>query len=98
MRRVRRIEIRTRRLVQESLAGSYHSVFRGRGMEFAEVREYIPGDDVRTIDWNVSARAGNLHVKKFVEERELTVLLAVDVSRSGDFGSVERSKLETAAN
>jgi uncharacterized protein (DUF58 family) len=79
IRRVRRLEIRTRRLVQESLAGSYHSVFRGRGMEFSEVREYTPGDDVRTIDWNVSARAGHPFVKKFTEERELTVVLGVEV-------------------
>lgn len=97
MRAIRRIEIRTRRLVNQGMGGEYHSVFKGRGMEFSEVREYQPGDDVRTIDWNVTSRTGSLHVKKFVEERELTVLLAVDVSRSGDFGSVARSKLETAA-
>ena len=82
IRRVRRIEIRTRRLVEESLAGSYHSLFKGRGMEFAEVRDYVPGDDVRSIDWNVSARMGHPFVKKFTEERELTVVLAVDVSAS----------------
>lgn len=97
MRAIRRIEIRTRRLVNQGMGGEYHSVFKGRGMEFSEVREYQAGDDVRTIDWNVTSRTGSLHVKKFVEERELTVLLAVDVSRSGDFGSVARSKLETAA-
>ncbi|NIV48031.1 MAG: DUF58 domain-containing protein, partial [Gammaproteobacteria bacterium] len=85
IRRVRRLEIRTRRLVDESLAGSYHSVFRGRGMEFAEVREYVPGDDVRTIDWNVSARMGHPFVKKFTEERELTVVLVVDASGSEMF-------------
>jgi uncharacterized protein (DUF58 family) len=97
MRAIRRIEIRTRRLVNQGMGGEYHSVFKGRGMEFSEVREYLPGDDVRTIDWNVTSRTGSLHVKKYIEERELTVLLAVDVSRSGDFGSVPRSKLETAA-
>ncbi len=92
LRRVRRLEIRTRRLVDESLAGSYHSVFRGRGMEFAEVREYEPGDDVRTIDWNVSARMGHPFVKKFTEERELTVVLAVDVSGSERFGTGPSTK------
>ena len=97
IRRVRRLEIRTRRLVDESLAGSYHSVFRGRGMEFAEVREYEPGDDVRTVDWNVSARMGHPFVKKFTEERELTVVLAVDVSGSERFGTARATKLETQA-
>jgi uncharacterized protein (DUF58 family) len=97
LRRVRRVEIRTRRLVEESLAGSYHSVFRGRGMEFAEVREYEPGDDVRTVDWNVSARMGHPFVKKFTEERELTVVLAVDASASGRFGTGERTKAEICA-
>ena len=97
MRIIRRIEIRTRRLVDQGLAGGYHSVFKGRGMEFSEVREYIPGDDVRTIDWNVTARAGHPYVKKFVEERELTVVLAVDRSASGAFGSVSRLKNEVAA-
>ena len=97
MRAIRRIEIRTSRLVNQGLGGEYHSVFKGRGMEFAEVREYQGGDDVRTIDWNVTSRTGCLHVKKFQEERELTVVLAVDVSRSGDFGSTLRNKLETAA-
>jgi uncharacterized protein (DUF58 family) len=97
LRTVRRIEIRTRRLVQESMAGEYHSVFRGRGMEFSEVREYQTGDDVRTIDWNVSARMGHPYVKKFVEERELTVFLAVDVSGSKDFGSSVRTKGDLAA-
>ena len=85
--KVRRIEITTRQLVEDGLAGDYHSVFKGRGMEFDEVRQYIPGDDVRTIDWNVTARTGEPHVKSYVEERELTVMLAVDVSRSGDFGT-----------
>jgi uncharacterized protein (DUF58 family) len=97
LRRVRRLEIRTRRLVEESLAGSYHSVFKGRGMEFAEVREYEPGDDVRTIDWNVSARMGHPFVKKFSEERELTVVLAVDASGSERFGTGPSTKLRVAA-
>ncbi len=96
IRRVRRLEIRTRRLVDESLAGSYHSVFRGRGMEFAEVREYEPGDDVRTVDWNVSARMGHPFVKKFTEERELTVVLAVDASGSERFGTGPATKLQMA--
>jgi uncharacterized protein (DUF58 family) len=94
---VRRIEIRTRRLVEETFSGEYHSVFRGRGMEFREVREYVPGDDVRTIDWNVTARTGQPFVKLFDEERELTVVLAADVSRSGRFGSGERTKAEIVA-
>jgi len=97
IRRVRRLEIRTRRLVDESLAGSYHSVFRGRGMEFSEVREYVPGDDVRTIDWNVSARMGHPFVKKFTEERELTVMMLVDASGSGRFGTARATKMQTAA-
>lgn len=95
--RVRQIEIRTRRLVNDSLAGQYHSVFKGRGMDFDEVREYVPGDEVRSIDWNVTARAGRPYVKKHTEERELTILLAVDVSASGNFGSGDRSKREVAA-
>jgi uncharacterized protein (DUF58 family) len=97
LRKVRHIEIRTRRLVNDSLAGEYHSVFRGHGMNFDEVREYVPGDEVRTIDWNVTARAGRPFIKKFVEERELTLLLLVDVSASGDFGSGAQSKREMAA-
>jgi len=97
IRKVRRLEIRTRRLVDESLAGSYHSMFRGRGMEFAEVREYCPGDDVRTIDWNVSARMGHPFVKKFTEERELTVVLAVDASGSAAFGTDETTKMGMSA-
>ena len=95
-RQVRRIHIRTRRLVDGALAGEYHSVFKGRGMEFAEVREYVPGDDVRTIDWNVTARMGQPFVKQYVEERELTVVLLVDLSASGQFGSVTRFKSEVA--
>lgn len=94
---VRRIEIRARRLVNESLSGEYHSVFKGTGVEFREVREYVPGDDVRAIDWNVTARADRAHVKLFEEERELTVILAADVSRSGDFGSGEASRREIVA-
>jgi len=97
IRKVRRIEIRTRRLVDESLAGSYHSMFRGRGMEFAEVREYSLGDDVRTIDWNVSARMGHPFVKKFTEERELTVVLVADASGSGEFGTGTSTKKQLAA-
>ena len=94
---VRRIEIRTRRLVEEVFSGEYHSVFKGTGMEFREVREYVPGDDVRAIDWNVTARTGQPFVKLYDEERELTVILAVDLSRSGRFGSGARTKMEIAA-
>jgi uncharacterized protein (DUF58 family) len=97
MGRMRQLEIRTRRLVNDTLAGQYHSVFKGRGMDFDEVREYVPGDEVRTIDWNVTARTGHAFVKKFTEERELTILLLVDVSASGNFGSAERTKRELAA-
>lgn len=93
---VRRIEIRTRRLVDEMFSGEYHSVFKGRGVEFREVREYVPGDDIRTIDWNVTARTGHPFVKVFEEERELTVMLLVDVSASNDFGTSERMKGEIA--
>jgi uncharacterized protein (DUF58 family) len=96
-RTVRLIEIRTDRLVTDTLAGQYRSVFKGRGMNFDAVREYAPGDEVRTIDWNVTARAGRPFVKKFVEERELTLALVVDVSASGDFGSGGQSKRELAA-
>jgi uncharacterized protein (DUF58 family) len=94
---MRQLEIRTRRLVNDSLAGAYHSVFKGRGMDFDEVREYSPGDEVRTIDWNVTARAGRTFVKKFTEERELTIFLLVDISASGDFGSGALSKRDLAA-
>src|ERR1700732_3869084 len=93
----RKLEIRTRRMVNDSLAGSYHSVFKGRGMDFDEVREYTPGDEVRTIDWNVTARAGRPFVKKFTEERELTILLVVDISASGNFGSGAMAKSDLAA-
>ena len=96
LQQVRRIHIRTRRLVDEVLAGAYHSTFKGRGMEFDEVREYMPGDEVRTIDWNVTARRGQPYVKRYVEERELTVMLLVDLSASGQFGSVLRLKTEIA--
>lgn len=94
LRKVRRIQIVASRQVDDLLAGAYRSVFKGRGMEFDEVREYSPGDDVRTIDWNVTARAGHAYVKRFAEERELTVLFAIDVSRSGLFGSQDGSKLD----
>ncbi|MCR9199817.1 MAG: DUF58 domain-containing protein [Planctomycetaceae bacterium] len=94
IRKVQRIQIVARRSVNDLMAGQYRSVFRGRGMEFDEVREYQPGDDVRTIDWNVTARAGTPFIKRFSEERELTVLFVVDVSASGMFGSAERSKLD----
>ena len=94
---MRQLEIRTRRMVNDSLAGEYHSVFKGRGMDFDEVREYSPGDEVRTIDWNVTARAGRPFVKKFTEERELTILLLVDISASGNFGSAGMSKRDLAA-
>jgi len=94
---VRLIEIRSRTLVNDVFAGEYHSVFKGRGMEFAEVREYQPGDDVRSIDWNVTARTGIAHVKKFDEEREQTVMFVVDASHSLDFGTVRRMKGEIAA-
>jgi uncharacterized protein (DUF58 family) len=97
LHKVRHIEIVTKRIVNEVMAGSYHSVFKGRGMEFEEVREYSPGDEIRTIDWNVTARTGSPHVKTYVEERELTVLLMVDLSGSTDFGSGERLKAELAA-
>jgi uncharacterized protein (DUF58 family) len=94
---MRQLEIRTRRMVNDSLAGDYHSVFKGRGMDFDEVREYTPGDEIRTIDWNVTARAGRPFVKKFTEERELTILLLVDISASGNFGSAALSKRDLAA-
>lgn len=97
LRKIRQVELRTTRLVTETLAGQYHSVFKGQGMNFDEVREYQPGDEVRTIDWNVTARMNHPFVKKFVEERELTLLLVVDLSSSGWFGSGEQSKRELAA-
>ena len=96
LRKVRRIEITTRGLVDQVFSGEYQSVFKGRGINFAEVREYDYGDDIRTIDWNVTARTGTPHVKIFEEERELTVMLLVDVSASGDFGTLERMKGDLA--
>lgn len=97
LKKIRQIELRTNRIVTETLAGAYHSVFKGQGMNFDEVREYQPGDEVRTIDWNVTARMNHPFVKKFVEERELTLMLLVDVSGSGLFGSHDQSKRELAA-
>src|SRR6187399_2590524 len=96
LKKIRQIEIRTNRLVSETLAGQYHSVFKGQGMNFDEVREYQPGDEVRSIDWNVTARMNHPFIKKFVEERELTLMLVVDVSGSGLFGSRSQSKRELA--
>ncbi|MDE0820122.1 MAG: DUF58 domain-containing protein [Opitutales bacterium] len=97
LRKVRQIEIRTRRLVTDSLTGAYHSSFKGQGMDFDEVREYSPGDDIRSIDWNVTARMGTPFIKKFREERELTILLAVDLSASGNFSSNNQTMRELAA-
>ncbi len=97
LKKVRQIEIRTNRQVSENLAGAYRSVFKGRGMDFEEAREYQPGDEIRSIDWNVTARTGKAHVKKYREERELTMMLAVDLSASGQFGSGDSSKREIAA-
>lgn len=94
---VRHIELLTRRIVDEVMAGEYHSTFRGTGMDFHDVREYAPGDDIRQIDWNVTARTGQPHIKRFVEERELTVCFAVDVSASTLFGSLEQRKRPLAA-
>ena len=97
LKKVRQVEIRSRKFVDDSLVGAYHSVFKGTGMDFAEVREYTPGDDVRSIDWNVTAKMDRPFVKVFEEERELTIVLAVDLSASGQFGSREQSKRELAA-
>jgi uncharacterized protein (DUF58 family) len=97
LKKIRALEIKTKGLVQTIFAGDYHSVFKGRGMNFEDVREYQPGDEIRAIDWNVTARLGTAFVKKFTEERELTVVLVVDVSASGNFGSVFQSKRELAA-
>ncbi|MDA0207138.1 MAG: DUF58 domain-containing protein [Acidobacteria bacterium] len=96
-KKIRLIQIHSRRAVNDVLAGEYHSVFKGRGMEFDEVREYAPGDEIRSIDWNVTARMGKPFIKRYVEERELTVLLIVDLSASGDFGSKAQRKNEVAA-
>lgn len=97
LEKVRRIEITTTHLVSDVFAGAYHSVFKGRGMEFDEVREYQPGDDIRTIDWNVTARTGLAHIKKYIEERELTVMILVDASASTYFGSTKELKNTLAA-
>ena len=97
LKKIRRIEIRTKKLVNDLFSGEYHSTFKGQGMEFEEVRQYEPGDDIRLIDWNVTARTGYPHIKKFREERELSVVLLVDASSSGRFGTRERFKSETAA-
>jgi len=96
LKKVRRLEIATRGIVNEVFSGEYHSVFKGRGINFSEVREYQYGDDIRAIDWNVTARVGNPYIKVYEEERELTVMLVVDVSRSGEFGTRERMKGEVA--
>ena len=96
VKKIQQIQIHTRRLVNEAFVGEYHSVFKGRGMEFDEVREYQPGDEIRTIDWNVTARMGRPFIKRYVEERELTVMLLVDVSASGNFGSIKHLKNEVA--
>ena len=97
LHKIRRLELRTRRLVESSFAGQYQSVFKGRGMNFEEVRPYSPGDEIRAIDWNVTARTGEPYIKKFTEEREMTVMIVLDVSASGNFGSVEESKRAIAA-
>jgi uncharacterized protein (DUF58 family) len=97
VRRVRDLELLSSRLIRAGFAGDYHSAFHGRGIEFSQVREYMPGDDIRTIDWNVTARTGAPHVKEFIEERDLTILLAVDVSASMAFGSVDWRKCDLAA-
>ena len=94
IRKVQQIQIVANRTVNDLFAGQYKSVFRGRGMEFDEVRQYQPGDDIRTIDWNVTARTGDCFIKRFCEERELTVLFLVDISASGVFGSTHQSKLD----
>ncbi len=96
LKKVRQVEIKTRGIVEEIFSGEYHSVFKGRGIEFAEVREYLPGDDIRSVDWNVTARMGHPYVKLFEEERELTLMLLCDFSSSGYFGSVKQLKIEVA--
>ncbi|MCC6860626.1 MAG: DUF58 domain-containing protein [Bryobacterales bacterium] len=95
--KVRLIQVRTRKTIASGFAGGYRSAFKGRGLEFDEVREYTPGDEVRDIDWNVTARTGRLHVRRYVQERQLKLLFAVDVSASADFGSMRRRKMELAA-
>ena len=96
LKKVRQIEIRTKNIVNDFFGGDYHSNFKGRGMTFSEVREYIPGDDVRSIDWNVTAKTGKPHIKIFEEERELSVLILIDVSSSGMFGSKSELKIDVA--
>src|SRR5258708_19502349 len=96
-RRVAQLEVLSARLIRSGFAGDYHSAFHGRGIEFAQVREYQPGDDIRSTDWNVTARSGVPHVKEFVEERDLTILVAMDVSGSMAFGSVDCSKCDVSA-
>jgi len=97
LKKIRRIQITTSRMVTDLFAGQYHSVFKGKGMEFDEVREYMPGDDIQSIDWNVTARTGVPHIKKFVEERELTVMILLDASTSCRFGSASQLKSQLAA-
>ena len=97
LKKIRKIQITTSRMVTDLFAGQYHSVFKGRGMEFDEVREYMPGDDIQSIDWNVTARTGLPHIKKFVEERELTVMILLDASMSCKFGSSQQLKSQIAA-
>ena len=96
-KKIKKIEIKTRKLVEDYFSGKYKSIFKGTGMNFSDVREYYPGDDVRNIDWNVTARLGHPFVKEFSEEHEQTILIAVDVSGSGDFGTVDRTKIEIAS-
>ncbi len=97
LRKIRKIQITTSRMVTDVFAGKYQSVFKGKGMEFYEVREYLPGDEIRSIDWNVTARTGHPYVKKFIEERELSVILLLDMSLSCHFGSVKQLKKQLAA-
>lgn len=97
LKKIRRIQIRTKHVVSDVFSGHYHSVFKGQGMEFHEVREYVPGDDIRSIDWNVTARMGHPFIKKFTEEREMTVMLLVDISASHHFGSTPQLKKDLAA-
>ncbi|OYT34630.1 MAG: DUF58 domain-containing protein [Candidatus Aenigmarchaeota archaeon ex4484_52] len=95
LRRVKNIEVKTNKLVEGLIAGNYHSIFKGRGIEFSEVREYIPGDDIRTIDWNVTARFNYPYIKEFIEERDLNMYIVFDISASNNFGSFEKSKKES---
>ena len=97
IRQIRRLQLKARRAVEDLLGGEYHSVFKGTGIAFEEVREYLPGDDIRTIDWNVTARMGHPFIKRFIEERELTVVLVVDCSGSHQFGTRAQQKREVAA-